>query len=253
MDKQNPQLREDLVIGRNAVMELLKSGRAVECVYIASGETKGSISRIVAMAREQGLPVKETASVKLDYMCGKGNHQGVIAVTAAAQYCTLEDLFTHAGDEPPFFIIADDITDPHNLGAIIRTAEAVGAHGLILPKRGGVGLTATVGKTSAGAVAYLPVARVANLASTVEELKKRGVWIYGTDMQGTAWCQLDYSGPVALVIGSEGKGMSRLMKEKCDFMASLPMSGQVNSLNASVAAGIVMYEIARQRQQIPSK
>jgi len=250
MEKENPQLREDLVIGRNAVIELLKSGRAVESVYIGSGESKGSISRIIAMSKERGLPIKEVAAVKLDFMCGKQNHQGVIAVTAAAQYSTLEDIFAKAGEAPPFIIIADDITDPHNLGAMIRTAEAAGAHGLIIPKRGGVGLTSTVSKTSAGAVEYLPVVRVPNLVSTIEELKKRGVWVYGTDMEGTPWCQLDYSGPVALVIGSEGKGMGRLVREKCDFIASLPMSGEINSLNASVAAGIVMYEISRQRLQI---
>lgn len=244
---ENPILREDIVIGRNGVIELLKSGRPVDSILIAQGDSKGSITRIVAMARDMGIPVKDTNSIKMDYMCGKQNHQGVIAITAAAQYVTLDDLFEHAGDEAPFFIIADDIEDPHNLGAIIRTAEAAGAHGLILPKRGGVGLTATVSKTSAGAVEYLPVARVSNLASTVEELKKRGVWVYGTDMEGTNWCDVDYDGPVALVIGSEGKGMSRLLREKCDFIVSLPMKGQINSLNASVAAGIVLFEISRQR------
>lgn len=252
--EQNPQLREDLVIGRNAVTELLKGGRAVDSILVAQGDTHGgSIPKIIAMAREQGIPVKEVSPTKLDYMCGKQNHQGVIAVTAAAQYAAMEDVYAKANGAPLFVIIADDITDPHNLGALIRTAEAAGAHGIIIPKRGGVGLTATVSKTSAGAVEHLPVVRVSNLASTVEELKKQGVWVYGTDMEGTTWCEIDYSGPVALIVGSEGKGMSRLLTEKCDFIASLPMYGEINSLNASVAAGIVMYEVARQRAGILAK
>ena len=253
--REEPQgmQREDIVIGRNGVIELLKSGRAVESILITSGEQGGSIVRIVAMAKEQGIPIKETSPVKLDHMCGKQNHQGVIAVTGAAKYAELEDIYARAGDDPLFVVIADDITDPHNLGAIIRTAETAGAHGIIIPKRGGVGLTVTVAKTSAGAAEHLPVVRVSNLAATVEELKKKGVWVYGTDMEGTCWCEIDYSGPVALVIGSEGKGMSRLLTEKCDFIASLPMYGEINSLNASVAAGIVLYEIARQRAGIRAK
>ena len=190
---------------------------------------------------------------KLDSMCGRQNHQGVIAVTGAASYSEMEDIYKKAGDDPLFVIIADDITDPHNLGAIIRTAETAGAHGIIIPKRGGAGLTVTVAKTSAGAVEHLPVVRVSNLAATVEQLKKDGVWVYGTDMDGQCWCEIDYTGPVALIVGSEGKGMSRLLTEKCDFIASLPMYGEISSLNASVAAGIVMYEIARQRAGIKAR
>ena len=245
--------REDIVIGRNGVLELLKSGRAVESILLASGDHQGSILRIAAMAKEAGIPVKEASPAKLDSMCGRQNHQGVIAITGAAAYAELEDIYKKAGDSPLFVIIADDITDPHNLGAIIRTAEAAGAHGIIIPKRGGVGLTVTVAKTSAGAVEHLPVVRVPNLAATVEQLKKQGVWVYGTDMEGQCWCEIDYTGPVALVVGSEGKGMSRLLTEKCDFIASLPMYGEVGSLNASVAAGIVMYEIARQRANIRAR
>lgn len=245
--------REDIVIGRNGVLELLKSGRAVESILLASGDHQGSILRIAAMAKEAGIPVKEASPAKLDSMCGRQNHQGVIAITGVAAYAELEDIYKKAGDSPLFVIIADDITDPHNLGAIIRTAEAAGAHGIIIPKRGGVGLTVTVAKTSAGAVEHLPVVRVPNLAATVEQLKKQGVWVYGTDMEGQCWCEIDYTGPVALVVGSEGKGMSRLLTEKCDFIASLPMYGEVGSLNASVAAGIVMYEIARQRANIRAR
>ena len=223
--------REDIVIGRNGVIEL----------------------KILAMAKEQGIPVKETSPAKLDNMCGHQNHQGVIAVTGAANYSTMEDIYKKAGDQPLFVIIADEITDPHNLGAIIRTAEIAGAHGVIIPKRGSVGLTVTVAKTSAGAVEHLPVVRVSNLAATVDQLKKDGVWVYGTDMEGQCWCEIDDTGPVALIVGSEGKGMSRLLTDKCDFIASLPMYGEINSLNASVAAGIVMYEIARQRAGIKAR
>ena len=245
--------REDIVIGRNGVLELLKSGRAVENLLVSDGEQQGSIVRILAMAKEQGIPVKETTRARLDSLCGHQNHQGVIAVTGAAHYSTMEDIYKKAGDQPLFVIIADEITDPHNLGAIIRTAEVAGAHGVIIPKRGSVGLTVSVAKTSAGAVEHLPVVRVANLAATVDQLKKDGVWVYGTDMEGQCWCEIDYTGPVALIVGSEGKGMSRLLTEKCDFIASLPMYGQINSLNASVAAGIVMYEIARQRAGIKAR
>ena len=211
--------REDIVIGRNGVIELLKSGRAVESILVTGGEAQGSIVRILAMAKEQGIPVKETSGAKLDSMCGHQNHQGVIAVTGAANYSTMEDIYAKAGDQPLFVIIADEITDPHNLGAIIRTAEIAGAHGVIIPKRGSVGLTVTVAKTSAGAVEHLPVVRVSNLAATVDQLKKEGVWVYGTDMEGQCWCEIDYTGPVALIVGSEGKGMSRLLTDKCDFIA----------------------------------
>lgn len=252
-DAQNPLLREDLVIGRGAVLELLKTDREVECIYITSSqEARGSINALPPRAKQKGIPVKEVSPVKLDYMSGKQNHQGVIAVLAAARYSTIEDIFERAAGAPAFIVILDEITDPHNLGAIVRSAEAAGAHGIILPKRGGAGLTGVVSKTSAGAIEHIPVVRVPNLTATIAELKKRGVWLYAADMGGENWCSVDYSGSVAIVIGAEGKGVSRLVGENCDFTVSLPMFGKVGSLNASVAAGIVLYEVARQREKIPT-
>ncbi len=244
-------LRPELIAGRNPVLEALKNGRALESVNVAKGEVKGSLLKIIAMAKDQGIPVKEVSPAKLEALCGGSSHQGVAALASAAKYSDLEDLFARAEEkgEPPFFIIADELEDPHNLGAVIRTAEAAGAHGVIIPKRRCAGLTPVVYKTSAGAVEYLPVARVANLTDTLKELKARGVWIYAADMDGKNWCSVDYTGAVGLVIGSEGKGVGRLIREQCDFLVSLPMKGKINSLNASVAAGILMYEIARQREQ----
>lgn len=252
MGNSNPGLdREDdtLVVGRNAVVELLKGSRQVECVYICDDtQAKGQpISRIVAMAKDAGVPVKKVDSRKLDSLSNGLNHQGVVAQAAAFHYSELNDIFTKAGETPPFILIADSIEDPHNLGAIIRTAEAAGAHGIIIPKRGGVGLTPIVGRTSAGAVEHLPVVRVTNLVATMKELKERGVWIYGADMNGERWERADLTGSAALVIGSEGFGISRLVRENCDVILSLPMLGRINSLNASVAAGILMYEVVRQR------
>lgn len=252
MGNSNPKLDqedENLVIGRNAVIELLKGKREVECVYICDDTPAAGqpISRIVGMARDAGVPVKKVASKKLDNMANGLNHQGAIALAAAFDYCELEDILKNAGDQPPFIIIADSIEDPHNLGAIIRTAEAAGAHGLIIPKRGGVGLTPIVGRTSAGAVEHLPVARVTNLVAAIKTLKESGVWIYGADMSGQRWDKTDLRGSVALVVGSEGMGISRLVRENCDGLLALPMCGKMNSLNASVAAGILMYEAVRQR------
>ncbi len=252
-DNTNERIREDVIAGRNPVIELLKSEKEVEGIYIEKGEMKGSIVRIIAMAKERKIPIKEVNGLKLDSLTSHANHQGVAAITAAYSYSSVEEIISSAGEEAPFIIIADEIEDPHNLGAIIRTAEAAGAHGIIIPKRRGVGLTAIVAKTSAGAAQYLPVARVSNLASTIDDLKKKGLWVYAADMDGEPWCSVDYSGGVALVVGSEGSGVSRLIKEKCDFIVSLPMKGKINSLNASVAAGIVMYEISRQRLKIKSK
>ncbi|MBQ1545842.1 MAG: 23S rRNA (guanosine(2251)-2'-O)-methyltransferase RlmB [Clostridia bacterium] len=248
------EIRDELIIGRNPVLEALKADRGIDTLYVDGGEKQGSVGKIIAMCRERGILVKETDPKKLNFMCGNANHQGVIARVAAHEYATLEDLFARAEErgEPPFFILEDEIDDPHNLGAIIRTAECAGAHGVIVPKRRSAALNYTVDKTSAGALEYLPVARVSNLASCIEELKQRGVWIYGTDMKGEPWCRTDLRGPVALVVGSEGRGMSRLVREKCDFVLSLPMQGNINSLNASVAAGIVMYEISRQRLGLES-
>lgn len=240
---------ENLVAGRNAVMETLKNGQRIDTVYIARGAVGGSIGKIVSMAKDGGYPVKEISQEKLDAMSGSTPNQGVAMTLSAVEYAEVEDILARAAEkgEEPFLIIADEIEDPHNLGALIRTAETAGAHGVIIPKRRNVGMTSAVFKTSAGAAAHLPVARVANLAATVDELKEMGIWVYGTDMEGQNWCQTDFSGGVALIVGSEGKGMSRLLKEKCDIMVSLPMCGEITSLNASVAGGIVMYEIARQR------
>ena len=247
MDEQREQ--QGLIIGRNAVTEALRSGRAIDSLLVAKGERGGSIGRIIAQCRENGVVIKETDKRKLDKLCGGENHQGVAAWAAVHEYSDGEDILENARSrgEQPFIIICDEIEDPHNLGAIIRTADACGAHGIIIPKRRGVALTYAVGKVSAGAVEYVPVARVANLPSLIDELKEKGFWIYGADMDGTRWDEQDYSGAVALVVGSEGKGISRLVREKCDFIVSLPMKGKINSLNASVAAGILMYEIAKHR------
>ena len=243
------------IAGRNAVMEALKANASADTVFIEKGQTGGSMSKIIALAKQAGCPIKEVTSQKLEGMAGGTAHQGVVLSVSAVEYAEVADILAKAEEkgEKPFVIIADDIEDPHNLGAIIRTAETAGAHGVIIPKRRGVGLTAAVFNSSAGDAAHLPVARVANLASTVEELKEQGLWVYGCDMEGQNWCETDFSGGVALIIGSEGKGMSRLLKEKCDVMVSLPMQGQITSLNASVAGGIIMYEVARQRLGITAK
>lgn len=247
MDTQNE--RQGLIIGRNAVAEALKSGRAIDSLLVAKGERGGSVGKIIAQCRDKGIVVKETDRRKLDKICEGENHQGVAAWAAVHDYSDVEDILNNARskNEDPFVIICDEIEDPHNLGAIIRTADACGAHGIIIPKRRGVALTYAVGKVSAGAVEYVPVARVANLPAVIDELKEKGFWIYGADMNGTSFDKQDYSGSVALVIGSEGKGIGRLVKDKCDFIVSLPMKGKINSLNASVAAGILMYEIAKHR------
>ena len=245
MEEQKP----DLIIGRNAVAEALRSGREIDSLLIARGDRSGSIGKLIAQCREKGVVVKEVDKKKLDYLCGEGNHQGVAAYVAAHEYASVDDIFSaaEAKNEKPFIIVCDEIEDPHNLGAIIRSADAAGAHGVIIPKRRNAGLSYAVGKTSAGAIEYVPVARVSNLPSLLEELKQRGVWVYGADMDGQSWRQTDFSGGVALVIGSEGRGLGRLVKETCDVIVSLPMKGHVNSLNASVAAGILMFEVAEQR------
>ena len=243
----------DLITGRNAVTEALKSGRPIESLLVArSTDSSGrSFGQIIAMAREMNITVKEVSPAKLDAMCG-GSHQGIAALTAVHEYSSVDDIFALAESrgEAPFVILCDGIEDPHNLGAIIRTAEAAGAHGVIIPKRRAVGLTWAVGKASAGALEYMPVARVANLSACIEELKKRGLWIYCADMDGQTWCNGDLTGAVGLVIGGEDSGVSRLVREKCDGVLSLPMKGSINSLNASVACAIVIYEITRQRSGI---
>ncbi len=240
---------DNLIIGRNAVIELLKSGREIENILIAKGEREGSINRIISMAREKGVVVKNVDRKKLDFMCANGNHQGVAANVPAHGYSTVDEILELAESrgEAPFIVICDEIEDSHNLGAIIRSAEACGAHGIIIPKRRNVGLNFIVAKTSCGALEYMKVARVSNLASTIEELKKKNIWVYCADMDGQPWCKTDFSGGCALVIGNEGKGVGRLIKEKSDVTVALPMRGKVNSLNASVAAGILMYEITKQR------
>ena len=240
---------DGIIAGRNPVMEAMRRGRALECVYVAAGPRTGQIPGILHKAKELGVPIKEADPRKLSHMCNGANHQGIIAAAAAKDPSTVEQMLQLAKDrgEPPLLIICDGLEDPHNLGAVIRAAECAGAHGVIIPKRRSVGLTYAVGKASAGAVEYLPVARAQNLAALIDSLKDQGLWIFAADMDGSPWCQADLKGPCAIVIGSEGRGISRLVKEKSDFVLSLPIRGQVNSLNASVAAGILCYEAARQR------
>lgn len=253
MEQQEKRPGADVIAGRNAVMEALRAERPLDSVWVSRSdmqERRGSLGAIVARCREKGIPVKESDSRKLDALAA--NHQGVIALAACKEYVEVEDILTIAREkgEPPFVIVCDELEDPHNLGAILRTAEAAGAHGVIIPRRRSVGLTSTVYKASAGAVEYVPVARVTNLSDTLRQLKEAGLWIYGLDMDGSDWCSTDLTGAMALVVGSEGRGISRLVKGQCDFILSLPMAGHINSLNASVACGIVLYEAARQRQHI---
>lgn len=241
---------ENQLEGRNAVLELLKSGRDIDKIIVAKGNVEGTIKRIIGDASRKGIVIQEVARQKLDEISQTKNHQGVIAIASAHSYATVDEIFENARakGEPPFIIILDGITDPHNLGAIMRSAECAGAHGIIIPKRRSVGLTATVGKTSAGAIEYMPVAKVTNIASTIDELKEKGVWVACTDMDGQNYFEADLTGAIAIVIGSEGEGVSRLVKEKCDFTVSIPMFGSISSLNASVAAGLIMYEIVRKRR-----
>lgn len=252
-EKRPPEEKNQVLAGRNPVLEALRSGRELESIYIQSGAPKGPAGAILNKARELGIPVKEVTREKLTQLTGIDTHQGVAAVCSAATYASMEDIYARAGEEPLFVVICDGIEDPHNLGAIIRTAEACGAHGVIIPKRHSAGLTAAAVKSSAGAAVCLPVVRVPNLVSTMQTLKEKGVWFTCADMDGETWCALDLKGAVGLVIGSEGNGVSRLVKEQCDFVASLPMCGQINSLNASVAGGIILYEIARQRMGLKAR
>ena len=255
MTEQQNERDSELIIGRNAVLEALKSGREINTLLVAKGERGGSIGRILTDCRERKIVIKEVDKRKLDFLCGQGNHQGVAAYAAAHAYATVDDMFAlaEARGEDPFLILCDELEDPHNLGAIIRTAEAAGAHGVIIPKRRNVALTWAVAKSAAGALEYMPVARVGNLAATIEELKTRGLWVYSADMDGTPWHDVSFAGGVALVVGAEGSGVSRLVRDKSDFIVSLPMKGKINSLNASVAAGILMYEVSRQRTQQTGK
>ncbi len=236
--------------GRNPVMEALRSNRPIDKIYVQSGEKNGSVLKILSMAKEKRIPVMEVEKNKLDKMSYTNAHQGVIASVAAKEYSSVEDILSYAKEkgEPPFIVICDDISDPHNLGSIIRTANAAGVHGVIIPKRNGVGLTATVAKTSAGAIEFTHVAKVTNIAKTIDMLKENNVWVVGADMDGEKNIyEHDFSGSVAIVIGSEGFGISRLVKEKCDFIVNIPMVGRISSLNASVAGALMIYEALRGR------
>ena len=243
-------LADGIIEGRNAVMEALRAETAIDKIYIAKGEVDQTLGHIASKARAQGVVVVETDRRKLDAMSRTHAHQGVVALCAVKDYCTVEDLLQLAADkgEAPFLVMCDEISDPHNLGAIIRTAECVGAHGVIIPKRRSAGLTAVVDKASAGAAEHLPIARVANLSAAIETLKKAGVWVYGAAAEGESplW-KTDLTGSVCIVIGSEGDGISRLVREHCDVLVSIPMKGEISSLNASAAAAVLLYEALRQR------
>ena len=241
--------KDDIIVGRNPVSEALRGGREIDRILVSKGEKNGAVVGILAKAKKKNIPIKEVDPRKLDYTSGHANHQGIIAFAAVKEYASVDDIFELAESrgEKPFIVVLDEIEDPHNLGAIIRTAECTGVHGIIIPKRRSVGLSFAVSKASAGAVEYVPVARVTNISNTIEELKKRGVWVYGADMNGEDYTKCDLSGACAIVIGNEGKGISRLVRQKCDVIVSLPMKGKINSLNASVAAGILMYHAAKGR------
>lgn len=246
------ELPDDVLVGRNAVTEALKSGRGINKLWIASGDREGSVAEIAALAKERGIVVQYVERAKIEALAGDHRHQGVLAYVAPVPYAELEDILkaAEAKGEAPFLVLLDELEDPHNLGALLRTADATGVHGILIPKRRSVSLNATVAKTSAGAVEYVPVARIGNIAQTLKKLKERGFWVAGADMDGEkAYYEADLTGPLVLVVGSEGKGMSRLTKEACDFIVRMPMVGRINSLNASVAGSILMYESMRQRLQ----
>lgn len=241
---------DGVIEGRNAVIEALRAGETIDKIFLQKGDTDKTLGHIASTARAKGIVVVDADKRKLDGMSRTHSHQGVIALAAAREYATVADILKAASDrnEKPLLVVCDEISDPHNLGAIIRTAECAGAHGVIIPKRRSAGLTAVVAKTSAGAVAHMPVARVANIASTLKELKDNGIWVFGTDAAGTTGLyDADLRGPAAIVIGSEGFGMTRLVTENCDFLVSVPLKGKVNSLNASAAAAVLLYEAVRQR------
>lgn len=248
--REREEAPENMLEGRNAVTEALSAGRTIDKLFVADGDTDRALARICAMAKQAGAVVVPTDRRKLDYMSATGAHQGVIAMVAAHDYASIDDILKKAQDagEPPLIVICDELSDPHNLGAIIRTAECAGAHGIIIPKRRSVGLTAVVGKASAGALEYMPVARVSNITAAIDTLKKAGVWVYGTAAEGdTTLYKADLKSAAAIVIGNEGEGMSRLVSERCDFKVSIPMKGSISSLNASAAAAIMLYEAVRQR------
>ena len=249
MDFEND--REDIIEGRNAVIEALRAGRTIDKIFIQKGDTDKTLGHIASKARDAGVVVVDADKRKLDGMSQTHAHQGVIALAALREYCSVADILAIAKErnEPPFVVVCDEISDPHNLGAVIRTAEAAGVHGIIIPKRRSAGLTSIVDKTSAGAAEHMAVARVPNLSAAVKELQEAGIWVYGTAAEGGSelW-QTDLKGPIAVVIGSEGDGISRLLRENCDFLVSIPMLGKVSSLNASAAAAVLIYEVLRQRR-----
>ncbi len=249
MDKENMTPNEERIEGRNAVIEAFRAGKTIDKIYILDGCQDGPVSTIRREAKKHQTLVKFVSKERLDQMSETGKHQGVIAIAAAYKYAEMDDIFALAElrNEDPFVLILDGIEDPHNLGAIIRTANLSGAHGVIIPKNRAVGLTATVAKASAGAINYTPVVKVTNISNTIEELKDKGLWFACADMGGTRMYDLNLKGPIGLVIGNEGSGVSRLVREKCDMVASIPMKGDIDSLNASVAAGILAFEVVRQR------
>ncbi|MGL5087781.1 MAG: 23S rRNA (guanosine(2251)-2'-O)-methyltransferase RlmB [Clostridium sp.] len=247
---QEVVIREDLIVGRNSVIEALKSDRTIECLYIANGDTEGSVKVILGLARENKIVVKEVDRKKLDSMCGEGAHQGVVAIVTPFKYSEVNDMLELAKQkgEAPFLIVLDEIEDPHNLGSIIRTAELSGAHGIIIPKRRNVGITPTVYKCAVGAIEHMKIAKVTNVNATIDILKEQGIWVYGADIEGTEFShEVDFTGPCAIVVGSEGRGISKLTIKKCDKLVKIPMAGKINSLNASVAGGIMMYEVLKGR------
>lgn len=249
MEEMKTGYHEFTIEGRNAVMEAFRAGKEIDKIYILDGCQDGPVMSIKREAKKHDTMMKYVTKERLDQLSETGKHQGVIAIAAAYHYAEIEDMLSLAEQkgEAPFLILLDNIEDPHNLGAIIRTANLAGAHGVIIPKNRAVGLTATVARTSAGALNYTPVAKVTNMVRTIEELKKKGLWFVCADMGGTTMYQLDLKGPIGLVIGNEGEGVGRLVKETCDMVASIPMKGDIDSLNASVAAGVLAYEIVRQR------
>ncbi len=248
-EKKETAKSENIICGRNPVLEAVRSGREIDRLLVAHGSTGGTISAIIAKCSAKGILIKEISPAKLDYYCSGANHQGVAVMLASQEYSTVEDILETARErnEKPFIIICDELEDPHNLGAIIRTAEACGVHGIIIPKRRSASLNATVAKAASGALEYMKVARVTNIPNTIDDLKKQGVWVFGADMDGDHYSLTDFDIPCAIVIGNEGKGIGTLVAKKCDGIISLPMCGKINSLNASVAAGVLMYEVVRKR------
>lgn len=248
-DKDKNEVNADVISGRNPVSEAIRSNRPIDKILVARGEKSGAVIGIIAKARDKQIPIKEVDRTKLDYISGNSAHQGIAAFAAAKDYSTVDEILEYAQSrgEAPFIIVLDELEDPHNLGAIIRTAECAGVHGIIIPKRRSASLSYTVAKASAGAIEYMRVARVTNISGLIDSLKDKGIWVYGADMNGTDYEKCDFSGACAIVIGNEGKGISRLVRDKCDVIVSLPMKGKINSLNASVAAGILMYKAMKNR------